>query len=152
VPQKEISRSCRPGRQVFDHECSARPAKVLVTVCLYSEESKFNVRIKASNVYSLFLHALVLWCFLSHMPAYSFITPPFSMANLTGLVPQYEATEYLTKLLPYLQMFLNYGIYNEISVSSQVQIFLLLSRFNYLYSYVWFVVFANPFLPTCLSS
>jgi len=44
------------------------------------------------------------------------------MANLTGLVPQCDTTEYLTKLLPYRQMFLNYGIYNEISVSSQVQI------------------------------
>jgi len=45
------------------------------------------------------------------------------MANLTGLVPQHDTTEYLTKLLPYRQMFLNYGINNEISVSSQVQIF-----------------------------
>jgi len=34
------------------------------------------------------------------------------MAILTGLVLQYETTEYSTKLLPYRQMFLNYGIYN----------------------------------------
>jgi len=57
------------------------------------------------------------------------------MANLTGLVSQHDTTEYLTKLLPYRQMFLNYGI----SVSSQVQIFCCA---DLIYTYVcclWFL-------------
>jgi hypothetical protein len=125
----------RPGRQVFDHECSQYTPYQSVVNCV-SLLWRLGIRRKNEGQKCVFVVSAYP-CFVVFLVSYACMFIYYTHILYCKL-NRFSAIVWhrrVFKLLPYRQMFLNFGIYIEISISSQVQIFLL-SRLNDVDSYV----------------
>jgi hypothetical protein len=145
VPQKVVS----PASHLVDHadklfrlESSTRPTTELLTLCLYSQDSKIWRKSEGPKCVFMFSKCCVdyLICYRRHLIAHT-----FSVANLLGLMLQYSTTE--CELIIVFQfshnvtISRNFGYFHYLNWDTRLKprTSLFSSKFNDVDSGVWFL-------------